>query len=412
MLPPTPHSSPRQPSAPRRGGLLRLLVGVLAAGALVAPLLPAPVAAADAADAPVKGSFTIRGAGYGHGHGMSQYGAYGAAEKGLSWKKILDFYYPGTTRTTMAAGTAIKVWVTADDDADLRVQPAAGLKVSDAHGHSLVLPTGSAYSSWRISRSGAGYRLAHRTAAGRWVTTTTSLDTSTWTFSDHAKLVRLVLPGGSTRPYRGSLKLVKRGSGARTVNRVLLEDYVRAVVPAEMPTSWRAAAVQSQAVAARSYAVRLRDYYHYSGYDICDSTACQVYGGAARETSGGNAATLATAGVVLTYRGAVALTQFASSNGGALAASNLAYLVAKPDPYDGVVTSQAWQRTVSAASIARVWPSVGTVQKLQVTRRDGSGRWGGRVETIKVIGSKATVSVSGSTFQYRFSLRSSLFTVG
>ncbi len=84
---------------------------------------------------------------------MSQYGAYGAARKGLTWKQILAFYYPGTTLTTMPSKTTIKVWVTADNDSSLRVLPAAGLTVSDGS-KTYAVPTGSAYRSWRISRSG------------------------------------------------------------------------------------------------------------------------------------------------------------------------------------------------------------------------------------------------------------------
>lgn len=394
----------------RRSRAGRLLAGFVALGVLAAPVLSAPSATADSAVKPDGGSFTIKGAGFGHGHGMSQYGAYGAAKKGLTWKKILTFYYPGTKRTTLPKATNIHVWLTADDDDSLRVSPAAGLKVSDRSGHKLTLPTGTGYTSWRISRSGAGYKLAYRNASGRWKTKATKLDSSTWTFSTTAKVVRVVLPG-STKSYRGSVKLVKRDGGGRTVNTVRLEDYVRSVVPAEMPTSWLPDAVRAQAVAARSYAVRLRDFYDYTGYDICDTTACQVYRGLASENTGGDAATKATAGVIVTYDGAVALTQFASSNGGATAKSNLPYLTAKPDPYDGVITSQAWTRTITAKAVAREWSSVGTVKKLQVTKRDGSGRYGGRVTTIKIIGSKKTVSVSGGTFQSRFGLRSSLFKV-
>ena len=179
----------------------------------------------------------------------------------------------------------------------------------------------------------------------------------------------------------------------------------------EMPTSWLPDAVRAQSVAARSYAVRVRDFSDYSGYDICDTPTCQVYGGKSREDTQGDAAVKATAGTIVTYDGKVALTQFASSNGGAMAKSNLPYLVAKKDPYDGVITSQAWTRTISAASVARVWPSVGTVRSLQVTSRDGSGAWGGRVQTIKIIGSKVSVTVAGSTFKYYFSMRSTLYTV-
>lgn len=389
----------------------RLLGSTLALTFLSTALLAAPPAAADTAVTAKAGSFTVRGSGFGHGHGMSQWGAYGAARQGLSWQKILKFYYPGTTLTTMPSGTKIKVWLTADSDNDLRVAPAAGLKVSDASGNSYTLPTGKAYTSWRVTRAGSGYKLGYRTGNGSWTTRSTGLSTSTWTFSSSSKVLTLALPGGRTKQYRGSLALVKRGTGGRTVNNVVLEDYVRAVVPAEMPTSWHPDAVRAQSVAARSYAVRTRDFTDYAGYDICDTTSCQVYGGKASENKQGDAAVKATAGTVVTHRGAVALTQFAASNGGALAASNLPYLVAKRDPYDGVVASQAWTRTLSASSIARAWPSVGTVTKLQVTKRDGTGSWGGRVVTVKITGSKGSVSVAGSTFQSRFGMRSSLYTV-
>jgi stage II sporulation protein D len=86
-------------------------------------------------------------------------------------------------------------------------------------------------------------------------------------------------------------------------------------------------------------------------------------------------------------------------------------LAAQRDPYDGVIKSQAWTRTLRASSIGRAWPSVGTVKQLQITSRDGAGAWGGRVTTIKIIGSSRSATVSGTTFQRMFGMRSSLFTV-
>ena len=223
--------------------------------------------------------------------------------------------------------------------------------------------------------------------------------------------MKVVLPNGSVRPYRGTVALIKRGTGGRTVNNVLLENYVKGVVPAEMPTSWAANAVRAQAVAARSYAVRLQKFAGNVGYDICDTTACQVYRGMAHETTGGNAAVKATTGTIVTYRGVVALTQYASSNGGHSARGDYPYLAAKRDPYDGVIKSQAWTRTLSASSISRAWPSVGTVKQLQITSRDGAGAWGGRVKAIRIIGTSRTATVSGTTFQYMFGMRSSLYMV-
>jgi peptidoglycan hydrolase-like amidase len=107
----------------------------------------------------------------------------------------------------------------------------------------------------------------------------------------------------------------------------------------------------------------------------------------------------------------VALTQFASSNGGYAAQGDYPYLHAHADDYDGVIVSQKWNRTITTASIERAWPSVGAVRKLKVTSRDGAGAWGGRVRSVQVIGSRRTVTVSGTTFQYRFGMRSNLFTV-
>ena len=183
----------------------------------------------------------------------------------MSWKKILAFYYRGTQLSKLPSETNIKVWITADNDNSVRVLPGSGLTVSDTAGHRYTVPTGAKYKSWRISRSGAGYRLRYRTSSGSYVTKSTGLSTGTWSFSTRSKIVKVVLPNASVRPYRGSVALIKTGAGGRTINNVLLEDYVKGVVPVEMPTSWAADAVRAQAVAARSYAVRLRKFAGYSG---------------------------------------------------------------------------------------------------------------------------------------------------
>jgi stage II sporulation protein D len=406
-------SSPQTTAAPFASrGIKRLLGAALTLAVIgMSAVLTTIPARADSAVSARSARFTIHGAGWGHGWGMSQYGAYGAARKGLSWKRILAFYYRDTQLSTLPSRTKIKVWITADNDSSLRVLPASGLTVRDSAGHRYILPTGPNFTSWRISRSGSGYRLSYRTRSGNYLTKSTGLTTGTWSFSTHSSMVKVVFPNGSVRSYRGTVALIKKGSGGRTINNVLLEHYVRGVVPAEMPTSWPADAVRAQAVAARSYAVRLRDFGGYSRYDICDTTACQVYGGMGRETSNGNAAVRATAGTIVTYRGKVALAQFALSNGGYSARGDYPYLAAHRDPYDGVIKSQAWTRVISASSISRVWPSVGTVKQLQITSRDGAGAWGGRVKTIKIIGTSRTATVSGTTFQHMFGMRSSLFTL-
>ncbi|HYI53101.1 MAG TPA: hypothetical protein VEX57_03990, partial [Microlunatus sp.] len=85
-----------------RGWARRLTVAGLTLGLVGAASLTTPVTAtADPSTSSRSGNFYVTGAGFGHGWGMSQYGAYGAARKGLTWKQILAFYYPRTARTAL-----------------------------------------------------------------------------------------------------------------------------------------------------------------------------------------------------------------------------------------------------------------------------------------------------------------------
>lgn len=393
-----------------RGKARRLVATGLALAVTATAFLAAPTtASADPATGPRSGSFRIDGRGFGHGWGMSQYGAYGAATKGLSWQQILAFYYPKTKRAKLPSDGTIRVWVTADDDGSLTFKPASGAKVSDGS-KGYTLPTGSAYAFWRISRSGSGYKLSYRSANGSWKTKSTGLGSSTWKVTSSSGSLRLVLPGGSTRGYRGSLSLIKRDGSGRTVNTVAMENYVRAVVPSEMPTSWHVNAVRAQAVAARTYGAFLRERSSASGYDICDTTSCQVYRGMDNETGNGDAAVKATAHVIMTFGGKPAYTQFTSSNGGQITTGDYSYQIAQKDPYDGVIKNQTWSKTVSAAKLGQAF-GVGTAKKVQITKRDGYGKWGGRVTTIKITGSKKSVTVRGTTFKWKFGMRSDYFTV-
>ena len=68
----------------------------------------------------------LAGHGFGHGHGMSQYGAQGAAKQGLAYKQIVDFYYPGTSWSLVTG--KVRVLITADTTSDVVVKPVAGLR--------------------------------------------------------------------------------------------------------------------------------------------------------------------------------------------------------------------------------------------------------------------------------------------
>jgi SpoIID/LytB domain protein len=222
--------------------------------------------------------------------------------------------------------------------------------------------------------------------------------------------------GSHNVTYRGSLqsRTPPTGPAARrvTVDRVRLDDYVRGVIPREMPASWHRAALRAQAVAARTYASFEERSSSNPVWQLCDTSACQVYGGRSAEDASTNAAVTATAGRILVHGGLPAFTQFSASNGGWTADGGEPYLVAKRDPYDGWPGNlvHAWTTAVTSRTIEKTWPALGDLRSIRVTRRDGNGRWGGRVLWLNLRGSKGDVKhLSGDTFRYLLGLRSTWF---
>ncbi len=401
---------------PARAYPLRLTSALVATLTLTGglSLAPLPTEAVEVATTPVNATIVVTGAGWGHGKGMSQYGAWGAADAGLSHQKILAFYYPGTKIAKLKSGNTIRVWITADKDNTLNVMPKSGLRVRDSAGHSYTLPSGSAYKQWRIKRSGSKRVLQYLNSKGSWVTRGTSLTATgrVWTFDSPKRgIVKVRLPGSKNRDYRGGVALRFYGSGARTVNTVTMENYLRGVVPREMPTSWHAEAVRAQSVAARSYAARSQLSPTTAIYDICDTSACQVYGGQDDESSGGNSAVAATKDEILKAGSTIALTMFSSSNGGYSASGGTSYLVAKRDPYDARMRNPKWSKWLTSSAIQSAYPSIGTFRSIQVTQRDGDGPWGGRADQVTITGSKGTVRVTGGSFKSKFGLKERLFGV-
>ena len=388
------------------------LVALVSGTALAGPSATAATSSPPAI-VPLNSTVTITTSGWGHGRGMSQYGAWGAAKQGLTYQKILSFYYPGTTLASKSNGT-MRVWITSDNDKRLNVKPAKGLRVKDSSGKSLALPTGSKYTQWRISRSGSKRVLAYKNAKGAWTTYKTKLSaTRVWYFYNNtSKTVTLVLPSGSTRTYRGQLDLRFSGSkGALSVNAVSMEDYLKSVVPSEMPASWASEALKAQSVAARSYAARYKaNLGGKKSYDICDTTACQVYRGVGNEAAASSAAVSATSGKTLWYDGKAVWAEFSSSNGGYSAKGSYPYQVAKADPYDASMR-QFWALPFTSSAIQKKYSSIGTFSSITVNSRDGKGLWGGRVTSVTIKGSKKSVTVSGTSFKSTMGLRETMLEI-
>ncbi|MCW2795938.1 SpoIID/LytB domain-containing protein [Nocardioides sp.] len=387
----------------------RILGLLVTATVALSGLATTPAGAAASQDTwrvPAHATITIKGHGYGHGHGMSQYGAEGAARQGLGYRQIASFYYPGTTWGRSRG--RVTVLITEDTSDDLEVLPRAGLTVRDtAGGDPVSLPDNGAL-RWRVAVGSSGAaRVAYKLK--RWHGWADLAGAGE--FAADGEPITLLTPSGP-HAYRGRLRSADTPAGRITVNDVSLENYVKGVVPLEMPASWSTQAVRAQAVAARTYAAYERDHPHSDDYQLCDTTSCQVYGGHGAEQAASNTAVDDTRGRVLLSDDEPAFTQFASSSGGWTAAGSVPYLPARQDPYDGWSGNpvHSWSVTLDDSDLERAWPAIGNLTRIAVTDRDGNGQWGGRLVSLTLTGSRGRVVVSGDTFRSRLGLRSTWVT--
>ncbi len=399
-------------------------------GPAAAADLPAPEPGAEVINRPTDGTFTVQGGGYGHGIGMSQYGAHGAGVAGVDYEDILSFYYPGTSLEDETP-PRIRVGLTVDDDNIVTVEASDGLAVN-GNGVTMTLPEDRTRWQARLADNGGECRLQGRTDSG-WTAYPLGGDETFGcpvTFSTPEDQVRLVLPGGDVRTYRGVIRAAASEGQLLTTNHLNIDLYLRSVVPAESPAYFHQQALQAQSVAARTYA-----RYHsgaHERYDVCDTTACQVYRGMETRHPGGgitphefDATTTAvgdTAGQVLQYGGNLALTMFSSSNGGHTAPGGLDYLPGgTTDPYDDVdndpdVTNarHEWATTLSADTLGARY-GIGQVERIQILSRDGHGRWGGRVGDMRIEGftggAYERVDTRGANFRFANGLNSHLFRI-
>lgn len=361
---------------------------------------------------PSSKSITIKGHGYGHGIGMSQYGAEGGARSGQTYGEILTKYYPGTKLADKTG--SIRVLISADTTASVVIEAASGITFHQGS-KTITLPTtvgGKKVERWTIDPWSSDKKksvLRYRVAGTYYV-----YDSMTWTGDAQfeAGQVRLVLPDGKVQAYRTAVRsaVPKSGSTDRdTVNVLSLENYTRGVVAREMPSSWHAEALKAQSVAARTYGAQAMRGTGY--YDICDTTSCQVYGGVAAEAASTDQAISATKAKILTYDGSPALAQFSSSSGGYTNQGSKPYLKPVADSWDDWSgnANHSWSVSVKASTIEKKYTAIGTLKSMSITQRNGHGDMGGRVTSIKLVGSKASKTISGVDARWAFGLKSDWF---
>lgn len=300
-----------------RKTLVAAVSGVLLATALSWLAPSAPVQAAPG-DPNVGLAMVIEGQGNGHGRGLSQYGAVGwATVYGKDWTWILDHYYGGTSMGAVPAETRMTVRLTAQDDLQTAVIASGGnaFWAGGPQGYFTSMVTREiasangqyTYQVWGKAGS-AECPSSNDPLASPWVslgtvTTAAGLPSVTFTVpgaddpaTPAASLLGVCDSAGAVRHYRGNVYASNGTSGEnRTVNDVEIEAYVRGVIPRESPASWADRgngtginALKAQAVAARSYALAQGgglENRRYSYAKTCDTTNCQVYGGAGTRAS-------------------------------------------------------------------------------------------------------------------------------
>lgn len=275
--------------------------------------------------------FLVSGRGYGHGVGMSQYGAYGQAKAGRTYDEILAHYYTGT-ELGRASRKRVRVLL-AEGRSAVTVASEAKFSVRDANGATYRFPRGS-------------------------LTLRPDLELPATEATEPSLRSKpapplTIIPGKATTPlsldgrlYRGKLQIDVQSGYLIAVNVVPLETYVQGVVAGEVPFSWPAEALKAQAVAARSYA--LSHLVKRKSFDLYSDVRSQVYAGVAGERPSTTEAVKATAGEVLLYAGKVASTLYFSSSGGRTASaadvfgSAIPYLVSRPDPWDKASPHFRW----------------------------------------------------------------------
>src|SRR6266540_4144297 len=338
-------------------------------------------------------TFVVSGRGWGHGVGLAQWGAYGFAQQGASYDRILAHYYPGTTLGPTQV-TRVRVLL-AQESRRLSVSSETPFRVRDATGQVWQLAAGA-------QRFGPGLRV--KPADGP---------------AQQLPGPLLFIPGTSPmrfdgRPYRGQFQVSVANGALRAVNSVPLEGYLYGVVPSEMPHAWLPEALKAQAVAARSYALAARKTG--SWFDLYPDTRSQVYRGIAGEWPSATQAVQATAGEVVLYGGHVVKTYFFSSSGGRTAAASevwpgsplTPYLVSVNDPYDTISPYHRWGPFVVAPGrLAHALSARGRLVDLRTTTGPS-----GRVRSVTAVGSQGEATVTGPDLRRALGLRSTWFRIG
>ncbi len=333
-------------------------------------------------------SFVFVGGGTEHGIGMSQYGAKGLAELGKNYQEILGHYYQNTKmgqRNTsgvkvrigiVLGGAGGKIYARGGTAhmAGKLIEQDDFVEVSPAIGHAIIRPDSPA-TYFEVDYKASGYN-----------------------------------------EYFGAIEVKNVGGSLFTINHINVEQYLKGVVPAEMPRSWPLEALKTQAVAARAYA--LRQIKPEAIFDMDDSTRFQVYLGKKYQFSATDKAVDETAGQVVMYGSEIIPCYYHSTSGGYTENNENVwggrprpYLRGVPSPWEENSPWWSWQSKIfSREELSEILgrderTRVGLVEKIEIINRGISGR----VIAVKLSGSEGQKIITGQTLRRVINLNIAVF---
>jgi stage II sporulation protein D len=335
--------------------------------------------------------WVVSGGGFGHGIGMSQYGAYGFAQHGRGYRQILSHYYTGT-RIGSAAGRRVRVLLQASD-------PYVRFRGATRAGGEQLNPT----SLYRVDPSRSGLTLRK----GRKVVARFTAPFKVHRPQEPIRLMGPAINGVNDGLYRGTMELRAGADGGVTaINVIKVDPYIQGVVPGEMPANWHMEALKAQAVAARTYA--LATSLDGGVFDLYPDTRSQVYRGVSAETSRTNAAVAATDNEVVDYDGGIVTTYYFSTSGGHTENIENSFIGADPqpwlkgveDPYDDISPRHRWRLRFTPDRLDSALGAPGRLRKVRVIKRGVSPR----IVRARVYGTRGTRTLSGPTIRSRLGL--------
>src|SRR5579885_2757313 len=328
--------------------------------------------------------FLLDGRGWGHGVGMSQWGAEGYARHGYGYRQILAHYYPHT-HVALAQPRDVRVLLL-QKQASVRVGSSAPFLAVDARGRKLHLPARSVVVDRR-------FLLRHLRL------------TQPVRFEPGAAPLEVDLAG-----YRGDVVVETRPGGLTVVNVLPLDRYLRGVVPWEVPKGWHEQTYEAQAVAARSYTLAM--LHPQRDFDLYPDQRSQMYGGIRAERPETNLARGATAGQVLVWRDRIVPAYYFSTSGGRTSsihdawprAAQVPYLVSVRDPYDYISPHHVWPTQVLTAAHVAAVLGLARVLDMQVVRNSS-----GRARAVRILTTSGWRVFPGAVIRRKFRLGSTDF---